>query len=84
VCRLDDGSAVSLLFGDTLTVEVAPGPHTLRIHNTLVWKTARFEVAPGAHVHFTVWNRPCRGHYWLLFLVGAAPLWLELHHGLPG
>jgi hypothetical protein len=64
-------------------VEILPGEHTLRVHNTLVRKTVRFEAAPGGHVHFTVANRAGRGYYFLIFLVGVAPLYLTVQPGLP-
>lgn len=82
-CRLDGERLPDLYFGDTCTIEIAPGPHLLRTYNTLVWKKAAFDAAPGAHVHFTVWNRAPRGYYGLITFIGVAPLWLELERGLP-
>ncbi len=72
-----------LLYGDTQTHEIAPGAHTLRVHNTLVWKTIPFDAPPGAHVHFTVWNRSWSGYYVMLFWLGAAPLGLGIEPGPP-
>jgi hypothetical protein len=83
VCSLDGARLVELLYGQEHTHEILPGRHTLRVHNTLVWKTVHFEVVPGGHVHFTVWNRACFGFYPLLLVIGAAPLWLELAPGVP-
>jgi hypothetical protein len=83
VCSLDGKRLVELLYGEEHTHELLPGRHTLRVHNTLVWKTVTFEVLPGSHVHFTVWNRACFGFYPLLLVIGAAPLWLELAPGAP-
>ena len=40
VCALDGKRFGQVLFGERLTVEIPPGRHALRIHNTLVWKTA--------------------------------------------
>lgn len=82
-----DGAPVGqLLFGQTLTREVAPGAHTLKGNNTLVWKTVPFDAAPGEDVHFTVWNEQLGG--WLtrlLFVfVGAAALKLGIAPGPPG
>ena len=36
-----------LSFGDTVTLEVQPGHHHLRVHNTLFWKNLTFAVEPG-------------------------------------
>lgn len=84
ICAVDGRRIGQLLFGETLTVEIAPGPHTLRVHNTLFWKTAGFEADPGGHVHFTVWNRGWgEGYYLMIVFVGAAPLGVGLARGLP-
>ena len=39
VVSIDGKQAAILLFGESMTRELAPGLHRLRIHNTLVWKT---------------------------------------------
>jgi hypothetical protein len=83
VCALDGKWLTELLYGEEHTHEILPGGHTLRVHNTLMWKTVSFDAVPGAHVHFTVCNRACFGFYPLLLLIGAAPLWLELSPGVP-
>jgi hypothetical protein len=83
VCHLDGVRIATLLFGDSSQVEISPGRHTLRVYNTLVWKTIHFDVAPGAHVHFTVWNRAWGGYYVMLLMLGAAPLGLRVGLGQP-
>lgn len=84
VLSLNGRRVGQLLFGDTLTCEIAPGPHRLRVHNTLVWKTIEFEAQPGAHVHYTVWNRGWgSGYYLMVVFVGAAPLGLGVAAGTP-
>jgi hypothetical protein len=43
-----DGEQVAMLeYGDTYTAEVKPGPHRLRAHNTLFWKTYQVVLRPG-------------------------------------
>ena len=74
ICALDGSRLCQVLYGETRTREILPGPHTLRVHNTLMWRTLRFDAPPGRHIHFTVWNRSCFGYYIWLLLVGAAPL----------
>jgi hypothetical protein len=83
VWALDGKRIGELLYGQTRTIEIAPGPHRLRAHNTLVWKTVAFEAEPGSHVHFTVWNQSWGWYYVMLFFLGAAPLWLGLAPGRP-
>lgn len=53
-----DGEIVArLMAGRSTTLELAPGHHRLRAHNTLMWKTVEFEVEPGEHVRFVASNR---------------------------
>lgn len=84
ICALDGQRFGQVLYGETLTCEIAPGPHLLRVHNTLVWKTLPFEVDPGGHVHFTVWNKALFGYFAMLAFLGATPLGLGVAPGRPG
>ena len=84
ICALDGKRFGQVLFGERLTIEIPPGRHALRIHNTLVWKTAEFAAEPGEHVHFTVWNRGWgEAHYLLIVFVGWSPLGVGLARGTP-
>jgi len=84
ICALDGKRFGQVLFGERLTIEIPPGRHALRIHNTLVWKTAEFAAEPGEHVHFTVWNRAWgEAHYLLIVFVGWSPLGVGLARGRP-
>lgn len=83
VCKLDGKFFAELLFGETCQIEIHPGRHTFFVHNTLVWKTIEFDAAPGAHAHFTVWNRAWSGYYVMLLMLGAAPLGLGVCAGAP-
>ena len=78
VCALDGKRFGQVLFGERLTIEIPPGRHALRIHNTLVWKTVRFTAAAGEHVQFTAVNRPGPGTYSMLGLLGAGPLYVTI------
>jgi hypothetical protein len=84
ILSLDGVRIGQLLYGQTLTREVAPGPHSLRAYNTLVWKTLHFEAPPGAHLHFTCINRAPRVLYYLVAVFGVAPLLVSLEPGRPG
>jgi hypothetical protein len=85
LCSVDGKYVGQLLFGQTMTRTIASGSHTLKINNTLVWKTVPFEAAAGEHVQFTVWNEQMGG--WLarlLFIfIGAAALKLGITPGPP-
>ena len=78
VLSLDGEPLATLLFGDRVTREIVPGPHRLRAHNTLVWKTVEFEATPGEHVRFTTVNRAGLGSMALVALLGVGPLYVTL------
>lgn len=78
--RIDDGTNHTLLFGDSVTIDVAPGVHRLKTNNTLFWKGVNFSIDPGQHIEFILIN----GHIWagmeglLAFWAGAVPLKLKI------
>jgi hypothetical protein len=78
--RIDDEPNRVLMFGDTIVIEVAPGPHLLRTHNTLFWRRVPFSIQPGERVEFVLIN----GFIWsgmeglLAFFAGAVPLRLSV------
>lgn len=78
VVSLDGRHVGTLLWGETVTCHPEPGPHTLRVHNTLVWKTAQFTLAPGEQVFFEAVNRTGRGTLLMTVLFGIGPLYVTL------
>lgn len=78
VLSLDGRSWATLLYGNSATVSVEPGPHVLRIHNTLVWKTLDLTLAPGQHARLRVANRAGWGTWSMLSLLGVGPLYLSV------
>jgi hypothetical protein len=78
IARLDGGDRMTLLFGDSVTLEVPAGEHKLRAHNTLIWKTVKFAVEPGEHLEFLVINKSPAWAFALLALLGAGPLFLKI------
>ena len=84
VVSLDGDSLATLLFGEEVTRELAPGEHRLRAHNTLFWKTIDFTLAPGEHARFAVVNRAGMGTFSLLGLLGVGPLYLTFERVDPG
>jgi hypothetical protein len=81
VVTLDGRPFTTLLFGEADSQAIAPGPHRLRVHNTLVWKTVEFTAAPAEHVRFTVINHTGWGTWWMLSLLGAGPLYVTIERG---
>ena len=78
VVSLDGDPLATLLYGESVTREIEPGPHWLRAHNTLVWKTLDFHIDAGEHAQFRVVNRPGPGTYAMLSLLGTGPIYLTL------
>ncbi len=76
--RVDGGPTSALMFGDRITMEVAPGPHVLRANNTLFWKRVPFTIEPGDHLEFTMINRAGRLTLGFLAVMGVAPLYLDI------
>jgi hypothetical protein len=78
VVSIDGKRLGELLFGESLTHEVLPGPHRLRVSNTLVWKTIPFEAKPGETIRFDAINRAGRLTYPMMVIMGVGPLYLTL------
>lgn len=78
LARLDDGPTATLMFGGSVTHDVQPGAHVLRVNNTLFWKTVRFTVEPGERLEFVVVNRASRITFGFLAGLGLAPLYMTI------
>jgi len=76
--RLDGGPSVALLYGQSVTLEVQPGAHCLRAHNTLMWRTENFHVEAGEHLEFLIINRGGPLTFGIAALLGAAPVFLKI------
>ena len=72
-----DGGQVAILGpGESVTHEIPAGPHRIRAHNTLFWKTHDVVLQPGEHARFRAINRAGWGSFGLLMVLGASPLYL--------
>ena len=60
-----------------MTRDLEPGPHRIRVSNTLVWKTVHFTVKPGEQVFFEAINRPGWGSLPMLLVLGVGPLFVD-------
>ena len=72
-----DGEEIAVLKnGQAVTHELPAGPHRLRAHNTLFWKTHDVVLQPGEHARFKAINRAGWAVFGFLMVLGAAPLGL--------
>ena len=78
VVSIDGRRIAELLWGDSVTCELEPGRHVLRVHNTLVWRTVEFTLAPGEQIFYEAVNRAAASTYLLLPLLGIGPLYVTL------
>jgi hypothetical protein len=78
VVSLDGREVATLLWGDSVRCDLQPGPHRLRVHNTLVWKTLEFTLAPGEQAFFEVINRASTSTYLIVALLGVGPLYVRV------
>jgi hypothetical protein len=82
VVYIDGKRLGEVLFGESLTHEVLPGPHRLRVSNTLVWKTIAFEAKPGETIRFEAINRAGRLTYPMMVIMGVGPLYVTLRRAV--
>jgi hypothetical protein len=78
IVSLDGLRLGELMFGQSLTHEMLPGPHRLRISNTLFWKTISFVATPGEEIRFEAVNRAGKLTYPLMAVMGVGPLYLTV------
>jgi hypothetical protein len=73
---VDDEQIAILKNGEAVTHDLPAGPHRLRVHNTLFWKTQQVVLKPGEHARFKAANKAGWGSFGFLMVLGAAPLYL--------
>ena len=78
IVSIDGNRVGTLLWGDSVSCELQPGPHRLRVSNTLVWKTIAFTLAPGEQAFFEAVNRNGPGSILMTMFLGAGPLYVSL------
>jgi hypothetical protein len=78
IVKLDGRRAGELLYGNTLTLSVAPGKHRLRVDNTWNWKTIDLDVARGEHPNFRAVSRAGRLTWFLIAALGAGPMYVSI------
>src|SRR6476620_4594180 len=78
IVHIDGEKSSTLLFGESVSRDVEPGPHVLRVSNTLVWKTVEFVASPGEQIFFEVINRAGFLTYPMLMILGVGPLYVTI------
>ncbi len=74
---LDGKKIATLPPGKSITKEITAGHHTLRADNTFLPKTTEFDIQPGEHLRYLIWNRAGFGS-WLIGVFGSGPLYLMI------
>jgi hypothetical protein len=67
-----------LRYGKTFTRELAPGRHTVKVHNTLFGQTTEFDAAGGETVRFRCENGLTGGGMLMVLMMGVAYLRVRL------
>ena len=78
IVSLDGERLAVLMNGQSVTKEVAPGEHRLRLYNTLVWKNVPLDLKAGEHARFLVTNRAGFGTFALVTALGVGPIYLKV------
>ena len=64
-----DGEQIAILKnGEAVTHDLPAGPHRLRVHNTLFWKTHEVVLQPGEHARFRAANKAGWGSFGFLMV----------------
>ena len=75
---LDGERVATLMFGESFTREIEPGPHRLRVSNTLVWRSVDFDARIGDQVRFEAVNRAGKSTYPMLLIFGVGILYVTV------
>ncbi|HYL34578.1 MAG TPA: hypothetical protein VEV17_01550 [Bryobacteraceae bacterium] len=78
IVKLDGEWIGDLLYGRTLSLDIQPGRHTLRVDNTWNKKTIEFDVSPGEQVKFRTVNRAGGCTWFLVASIGAGPMYVSI------
>ena len=78
VVSLDGKEFGVLLNGQSVSKDVTPGEHRMRLHNTLVWKNILLDLKPGEHARFMVTNRAGWGTFAMVTVLGVGPIYLKV------
>lgn len=80
---LDGEQIAELLYGQSISKEISPGPHTLLADNTWNKESSEFAVAGNEKVCFVTLNSSGRFSQFLLMIFGAGPIRVSLERQQP-
>lgn len=75
---LDGENRGELMFGDSMTLDVAAGVHQLRVDNTWNRKNLSFEIRAGDHLSFVTKSSAGKFAWFLLGFLGAGPMQVSI------
>jgi len=75
---LDGDPIAELMYGQTISKEIAPGPHKLLVDNTWNKQTSEFTAVENEKISFLTLNTSGRFSQFLLMIFGAGPLRVSL------
>jgi len=78
IVLLDGQRMGELLFGDSLTLPVFPGQHTLRVDNTWNHKDVNLDVRDDDHLRFLTKSTSGQFSKFLLIALGAGPIYVSI------
>jgi len=78
IVKLDGEELATLMHGESVTREIAPGEHRIKFDNTWVWKNVDIQLAEGEQAKFRVINRAGKLTWWMVGLLGAGPMYLTV------
>jgi hypothetical protein len=76
---IDGERVATLLWGDSITRDLPPGPHRIRVSNTLFWKSVECTLASGQQAYFEAVNRTGLGTIAMMMVLGVAPLYVSVN-----
>lgn len=78
IVQVDGKNVGELFYGDTISVPVSVGHHSLRVDNTWNWKTVELDVAAGDHLKFQTMSRAGKFTWFLVSMLGAGPIYVSI------
>ena len=78
IVKVDGENVGELFYGDTISVPVSAGHHSLRVDNTWNWKTVELDVAEGDHLKFQTKSKAGRFTWFLVSMFGAGPIYVSI------
>jgi hypothetical protein len=78
IIKLDGEWIGDLMYDYTITRDIEPGHHHLRVDNTWNKKSIEFDAAPGEEVKFRVVNRAGGCTWFLVASLGAGPMYVSV------